>query len=285
MTTGHILITGASGSIGRMLRPRLARDGRTLRLLDVTPPDTPAPEEDVETVTASVTDLGAMRAACEGVDAVIHLGGISSEGAWEDVLGVNIDGTRCVLEAARQTGVTRVVLASSNHAVGFWARDEAPPEGLPADVSPRPDTYYGVSKVAMEGLGRLYHARFGMDVLCLRIGTCVARPHSLRSLATWLSPDDAGRLVEACLSTPSLGFRLVWGISRNTRRWWSLASGEGIGFHPVDDAEVFAGEMIAEAGEPDLSDPIHRLVGGEFCGTELGVPLEAFPASRGVGSP
>lgn len=265
-----ILITGASGAIGGSVRSHLAREGRSLRLLDLSPPDEPEPGADV--VVASITDTDAMRAACEGVDAVIHLGANSTEAPWSEILANNIDGTRGVLDAARLAGVPRVVLASSNHAAGFWSRDEAPPEGLPADASPRPDTYYGVSKVTMEALGRLYHTRFGMDVLCPRIGSFTPRPGNLRALATWLSPDDTGRLFEASLTAPDPGFRVFWGISRNTRRWWSLAAGEEIGYHPVDDAELFAGELVAEHGEPDLADAVHRLVGGAFCLTELGVP-------------
>jgi uronate dehydrogenase len=61
-----------------------------------------------------------MTEACEGVDAVLHLGGLSTVGySWDEYLDVNVNGTRCVLEAARLCGVPRVVYASSHHAVGF----------------------------------------------------------------------------------------------------------------------------------------------------------------------
>lgn len=270
----RILITGAAGRIGRMLRPRLARAGRTLRLLDIVPPEPHGPDEQVEPVTATVTDLDAMRAACRDVDAIVHLAGIPNESRrWSDIVEVNIGGTQRVLEAARQEGVGRVVLASSNHAVGFWTHDAAPPEGLPAEAAPRPDTYYGVSKVAMEALGSLYHSRFGIDVICLRIGTCAPRPTSPRALITWLSPDDAGRLVEACLSQEASGFHVVWGISRNTRRWWSLAEGAAIGYHPADDAEAYAADVLNGDGEPDFTHPELRLLGGRFCTSPLGNPL------------
>ena len=266
MTDQRVLMTGAAGKIGRMVRARMA--GRPLRLLDVVPPDPAGPGEDVETMTASVTDDDAMKAACRDVSAVVHLGGISGEAAWETVLDVNVHGTRTVLEAARRAGVPRVVLASSNHAAGFRTRDDGDP--LPAGVPARPDTYYGVSKVAMEALGSLYHDRFGMDVICLRIGTMAERPTAPRALATWLSPDDGTRLVEACLSAPSPGFRVVWGVSRNTRRWWSLAEGEELGYDPRDDAEAFAADVLADGERPDPADPVHFRVGGPFCDTPLG---------------
>jgi hypothetical protein len=131
---------------------------------------------------------------------------------------------------------------------------------------------YGWSKMAAEGIGRLYADRFGFDVICLRIGLWFPTPPGLRGLALWLSPDDGARLVEACLSAESPGFRVVWGISRNTRRWWSLAEGEAIGYHPKDDAERFAAEYIAEHGQPDFAgDPVLNRVGGQWCDVALGV--------------
>ncbi|MDV3123489.1 NAD(P)-dependent oxidoreductase [Mycobacterium sp. 21AC1] len=267
--TQTVLITGANGGLGRLMRPRLARPGRTLRLLDLVAPEAPGDGEAVEVLVGSVTDAKAMRDACTGVDAVIHLGGISVEAPWQDILTNNIDGTRVMLEEARAAGVARVVLASSNHAVGFYGRDDAGPDGLPADIPPRPDTYYGFSKAAQEALGALFHSRYGMDVTCLRIGSCFEKPWDSRSLWTWMSPDDGARLLEACLATPEPGFRTVWGISRNTRRWWSLKAGEQIGYHPQDDSEVFAQEILA--GVDESAPGAHeRFVGGKFCFTELG---------------
>ncbi len=265
----RLLVTGAAGLIGQMLRPRLRRPGRVLQLLDVVAVPPGGVSEAVETVTASVTDLEAMTTAMRGVEAVVHLGAISAEAPWQDILHVNVHGTYCVLEAARLAGLRRVILASSNHAVGFYAREDAGGEELPADVSARPDTYYGWSKAAIESLGRLYADRFAMDVLCLRIGTCSQQPTDARSLATWLSPDDAARLVEACLSAQRPGFRTVWGISRNTRRWWSLAAGEALGYDPVDDAEAWASTIDHSHHDHQA----HQLVGGPFCSAPLGIPM------------
>jgi uronate dehydrogenase len=251
-----ILLTGASGSIGHMLRRRLGH--HELRLTDV------RAGEGVEAL--DVTDAAAVERACRGVDAVVHLGGIAGEGPFEDVLAVNVRGTERVLRAAHDTGVPRVVLASSNHAVGLYDRTEAGPEGLADDVPPRPDSYYGWSKAAMEALGRLYHDRYGLHVTCLRIGSCTEEPGDPRDLSVWLSPDDVARLVEASLT--ATGWRLVWGVSANTRRWWSRAGGRAIGYEPKDDAEPWA----ATVGEPDLNLPEHRLVGGTMAEKPLGKP-------------
>ena len=255
-----ILITGAAGRIGTMLRSRLARPGRVLRLLDIAPlAQPPGPGE--EDVTASVTDIAAVTAACTGVDAVVHLGGIPTEDAWAPILDVNINGTYTIFEAARRAGVPRVVFASSNHAVGFEPRESFP---VPEGAVPAPDTYYGVSKVAGEALAALYARRYGVEAICVRILSCFDRPQNPRMLATWLSPDDAGRLFEACLTAPAPGFRVIYGVSANTRGGWvSLDGARALGYEPRDDAERYATEVLA-AGGPDPADPVFRYLGGEF---------------------
>jgi len=254
-----ILITGAAGRIGTMLRVRLPRPGRTLRLLDIEALTAGAGEE---VIRASITDMAAMTAACQGADAVIHLAGISSEAPWPQILEVNIHGTYVVFEAARRAGVPRVVFASSNHAVGFAPREAFP---VPDYAFPVPDTYYGVAKVAGEGLAAMYHYRYGLDAVCIRILTCFERPPSIRALATWLSPADVARLFEACLTAPSPGFRVVFGVSDNTRGGWvSLDEARSLGYEPRDDAEVYAAEVIAEHGPPDSAGPLFRYLGGEF---------------------
>ena len=257
--TERILLTGAAGAIGAMLRPRLARAGRTLRLVDIAPLSAGADEE---AVRGSVSDLDTMVAACADVAAVVHLGGISSEAPWAEILEHNINGTYTVLEAARRAGAPRVIFASSNHAVGFVPMDEQVGEYR----YPRPDTYYGVSKAAGEALGSLYHDRYGLDVICLRIGSCDERPGNERALGTWLSPDDCGRLVEAAITAPAPGFRVVWAISANTRATWPLAEARALGYDPQDDAEAYAGSV------PPASDAEKRYLGGEFCSPDLDAP-------------
>ena len=256
-----VVVTGAAGRIGAILRTRLAAPGRVLRLLDVVPV---AAGPDEEATTASVTDMAAMTEACEGADAVIHLGGIPSEAEWEAILDVNINGTYTVLEAARRAGVPRVIIASSNHAVGFTPLGAGP---IPDYVFPAPDTFYGASKAAGEALGALYSRRYGMDVVCVRILSCFERPQNARMLGTWLSPDDAGRLFEACLTVPSPGYRVIFGVSANTRGGLvSLAEARALGFEPKDDAEQFAAEVLAEHGDITPGDPAGRFLGGDFTG-------------------
>jgi hypothetical protein len=140
-----------------------------------------------------------------------------------------------------------------------------------------PDTYYGVSKAAGEALAALYARRYDLEAICVRILSCFDRPRNPRMLATWLSPDDAGRLFEACLTAPAPGFRVIYGVSANTRGGWvSLDGARALGYEPRDDAEAFAAEVLAgtrtraEAPPlpgyawPDPADPVFRYLGGEF---------------------
>lgn len=258
-----ILITGAAGRIGRLLSARLARPDRTLRLLDRTPLP---PAVATDSYVADVCDLDAMTAACRDVEAVVHLAGNPAEDTWQALLRSNVDGTRTVLEAARATQVNRVVLASSVHAAGYYTPADAPPAGLPADVTPRPDTYYGWTKAAMESLGRLYADRYDMRIISLRIGACLPVPEpDPRVLARWLSPDDCGRLVEAALTTRRPGFHIVWGVSRNTSGWLSSEAAREIGFDPQDDAQ----QHIPQLTNLPRTEPL----GGHFCSFPLGQPV------------
>jgi NADP-dependent aldehyde dehydrogenase len=195
------------------------------------------PHEPVEIFRGSVTDPEMLDEVCRGTDAIVHLGGFAGDAPWPELSEVNVGGSREVLEAALRHRVRRVVVASSNHAAGFHLRTSHP---LEDDVTPLPDSLYGVSKAATEALCHFYSLRFSMDVVCLRIGSCFDVPESQRMLSTWLSPRDFVRLVKASLSSSRPGFQLVWGVSANTRRWWSRAGGDAIGFRPEDDAEAFA---------------------------------------------
>lgn len=271
MTEQRVLITGASGVVGRFMRTRLAKPGRSLRLLDITAPDPAGPDERVEVITGSINDADVLATAFDGVDAVLHLGGQSREDTWSNIVSTNIDGTHNVLEAARAAGTTRAILASSNHAVGFRVVGENGAAGLSADITPRPDTYYGVSKAAVEALGALYHHRFAMDVICVRIGSCFEAPWDVRGLSTWLSPDDGGRLFEACLTAPTPGYRIIWGVSDNTRRVVSIAEAEELGYRSEDNAEKFAAEILAnQKEESQKGGP--EYIGGPFTTAALGVP-------------
>lgn len=259
-----VLITGSSGSIGRSLARSLPALGWQLRGFD-----RERSADGLDQVQGDITDPAALDTAMAGVRAVVHLAGQATEAPWPVIREANLEGCFQVFEAARRAGVRRVVYASSNHAVGFTPRptgDSAAgePAELPADTPPRPDTLYGVSKAFGEALARYYVDRYGMQVACLRIGTFADSPPDARSMATWLSPADCTRLVDACLRTDRLGFALVWGVSANRGRWWSLDAGQALGYTPLDDASL-SQEPGAAAQASDL------LVGGGFTDQSFGI--------------
>ena len=259
-----VAVTGGTGRIGGFLREGLRRPGRVLRLLDTTAAADPSDLEEV--VVGSVTDRDLVARLVSGADAVVHLAGIPTEAPWPDILDVNVGGSQAVLHAAAEAGVRTVVVASSNHAAGYWSR---PGDGslLADDVPPRPDSFYGWSKAAVETLGRLYHDRYGLTVVNLRIGWCSRHPGNVRGAEIWLSPGDVARLVEAALGPDICGYHTVWGVSANTTSWWSPEGGAAIGYRPVDDSARYASEL--EQSDTDLPSEL----GGEFVANPLGRPL------------
>lgn len=273
----RVLITGAAGSIGRVLVAGLTERGYAVRGLDRRPlvPADPA----LDLVVGDCADPATVADALAGVDAVVHLVGIPSETDLPTAMAAHVLTTGTVLEAMRDRGVRRLVYASSNHAVGWHGRTER----LPTDVRPRPDTYYGVAKVAAEALISLHADRYGVSAACLRIGSFGPRPQTRRHLATWLSPGDAVRLVDTCLSAPDLGYRVLFGISANTRAWWDLGPALALGYQPVDDAERYATQILATTASAQ-DDHDGRRVGGDFTGPDYDRPAFDRPTLRSAGA-
>lgn len=250
---GTVAITGAAGRIGSAVRAGLRDEVTRLVLIDRVELTASSSTEDVHRLDLRDTD--AVAEALEGVDAVVHLGGIPDEAPLPDLLDANVLGTHNVLEGARRQGVRRVVLASSNRLGGFHPVTETVTPDLPA----RPDGLYGVSKVAMEALGRLYADKFGLSVVCLRIGSYEDTPTERRHLSTWLSPRDCLGFVHAALTAPDVHYTTAYAVSANTARFWDIAAGAELGYIPVDDAEAFASSLPA-AGDPTGSE----LQGGAY---------------------
>jgi uronate dehydrogenase len=107
----------------------------------------------------------------------------------------------------------------------------------------RPDSFYAVSKVAVEALGRLYADKFGLEVVNVRIGSFEEQPRNVRHLSTWLSPADCVAAFVAAMTAPGVRHATFYGVSNNTRRFWSLEAGNALGFHPVDEAELYAASL------------------------------------------
>ena len=254
----RLLLTGAAGALGRELRPRLKAYCDALRLSDIADLGSAAAGEELR--PAALEDKAAVHALLEGVDAVVHLGGVSVEKPFDVILPANIVGVFNLYEAAREHGVKRVVFASSNHVTGFYRQDET--------ISPqdpvRPDGYYGLSKAFGENLSRFYFDRYGIETVCVRIGSSFPEPKDRRMLATWLSFDDLERLVVAALAAPAVGHTVMFGMSDNRLTWWDNTSARHVGYRPQDSSEPFRPAVEARQQRIDLTDPAAVFQGGGF---------------------
>jgi len=257
-----VLITGAAGGVGSFLRRELKGRYR-LRLSDIAAVDCGPDETFVE---AELGDLAALRQAVSGVDGIIHLGGFSVEGDWETILEANIIGTRNLYEAARLEGVRRIVFASSNHAMGFYRRDQV----IDHTNYPRPDSRYGVSKVFGEAIGSLYADKYGAEVMAIRIGNVAEAPLDVRRLSIWISPRDLAQLVCIGLEHPDIQFEVVYGMSDNVPSWWDNWNARRLGYAPQDRSADHAAGVLAEHSA-DTGDPLaDAMQGGSFVSTERG---------------
>ena len=257
----RLLLTGAAGGLGRELRTRLKEYCTTLRLSDIADLDSEVPGEKLR--PARLEDASAMLPLLEGVDAVVHLGGVSTEQPLDPILQANIVGAYNLYEAVRKQGVKRVVFSSSNHVTGFYRQDEVVGLRDPA----RPDGLYGLSKAFGEDLSRFYFDRYGIETVCLRIGSSFPEPRNRRMLATWMSYDDLERLVVASLTAPVVGHSIIYGMGDNTTTWWDNILARHIGYRPQDSSEPFRAKVEAADPQPDLTDPAVIYQGGPFVRT------------------
>jgi uronate dehydrogenase len=257
----RLLLTGAAGGLGQVLRPRLRALAETLRVSDIADPGAAAAgEEVVPPARSDLADKAAVLAMLEGVDAVVHLGGVSTEQAFETILPANIVGTYHVYEGARLAGTRRIVFASSNHVTGFYRQSETiTPRSLP-----RPDGYYGLSKAFGENLAQFYFDRHGLETVSLRIGSSFPAPRGRRGLSSYLSFDDLERLVVAALTAPVVGHSIIYGVSANRSVWWDNRSASHLGYAPQDTSEPWRAEL--EAAQPLIGrhDPEAVYQGGPF---------------------
>ncbi|AEV84502.1 epimerase [Actinoplanes sp. SE50] len=269
---GTVVITGAAGRIGSVVRRHLRADVRRLVLVDRVPLSVESPVE--QTIRLDLADLDAVAAAMAGADAVVHLAGLPDEAPMADLLDSNVLGTYHVLEAARRHRVGRVVLAGSNRVTGFYPVGQV----VTPDDPVRPDGFYGVSKVAVEALGRLYADKFGLSVVCLRIGSFEDEPTEARYLATWLSPRDGVGFIRAAITAPDVHFVTAYAVSANTRRFWDTAAGAQIGYQPVDNAETYAARVPGSEATTDSA----AVQGGAYASPEYSLRHAVTPPPSGV---
>ncbi len=258
----RVLLTGAAGGVGGMIRPLLAAQYPEVVLSDIKEVTGLAKNETF--IPCELSDPASVEKICEGVDGIIHLGGFSVEGPWDVIHQSNIIGCYNTFEAARKKGVKRVVFASSNHAVGYYPRVQR----IGTDVVPRPDSRYGVSKLFGEGLGAMYAYKHGLRVLSLRIGNVGEKPLDKRRMAIWIRPDDLVQLIRIGLEHPEIRYEVMYGASYNETSWWDNSNAYKFGYRPKGNSEDFREHALAEQAKI-AADPVGDYYqGGTFCGME-----------------
>ncbi|KQR62591.1 NAD(P)-dependent oxidoreductase [Acidovorax sp. Leaf160] len=257
----RLLLTGAAGGLGFVLRERLGAFADIVRLSDIAPIPPAATDRQAaeEIVPCNLADKAAVDALVQGCDAIVHLGGVSVERPFEEILEANIKGVFHIYEAARRHNVRRVVFASSNHVIGFYRQTER----IDANARRRPDGYYGLSKSFGEDMASFYFDRYGIETVSLRIGSSFPEPKDRRMMSTWLSYDDLTQLVGKALFTPNVGHTVVFGASDNRDAWWDNHAAAHLGYRPQDSSERFRAQVESRPA-PAATDPAAIYQGGAF---------------------
>lgn len=248
-----VLLTGARGRIGQCLiegfgerydlrgfdRQACQCEGRQCQS---------CADANVPAMIGDLTDFEMLREAMRGVDVVVHLAATKNEAPFvEDLVPNNIIGTYNTFEAARQSGVRRIVFASTVQTVAGY------PKGQTIRIAdpPRPSTLYGATKVVGESLGRWFHDTHKLEFVAIRIGWFL--PYDSPMLRCnpggrniWLSPRDAVRLFGCAIEKPDVGYALVFGTSiTQFERLSRIEARELLGYQPCDDvAEIEIEEEI-----------------------------------------
>ena len=265
-----LVLTGAAGRLGSVLREPLSKLCDELISSDIL--DGPETLHENETfIKADLGNLDEIVALLDGADMVVHFGAIGDEAPFETLLAPNFIGAYNIWEAAHRNQVRRVVYASSIHAVGMHKKTDF----IGIDAPHRPDSFYGLAKCFAEDLASLYWDKRGIESVCMRILSCATVTNS-RAVGSWLSYDDLIHLVERAISTPITGFSIVYGVSNNDRAPVDNSKARHLGYHPKDNAEIYAEEIYKADGPLDPQDPAHTHHGGPFASVELGQSGIAF---------
>ncbi|KAF1047868.1 MAG: Uronate dehydrogenase [Herbaspirillum frisingense] len=257
----RLLLTGAAGGVGRALRPRLAGFADTVRVSDLAramEAAGPAAAHE-EALGCDLADRAAVDAMVAGCEAIIHLGGVSVERPFEEILDANIRGVFHIYEAARRHQVKRVIFASSNHVTGYYRQDQR----IDAHDPRRPDGYYGLSKSYGEDMAQFYFDRYGVETVSIRIGSIFPEAKDRRMMASWMSLDDFEQLLRRALFIPDVGHTVVYGMSDNAYTWWDNRHAAHLGYTPKDSSEIFRAKVEAQP-KPAPDDPVAVLQGGAF---------------------
>lgn len=250
---GRILITGALGLVGSGIRPVL-RVQNDMVLFSRQPPDQLAENE--VSVIGDVADRDAVFKACEGCSGVIHLA--ASHGfsiSFEETLDANYRGTINVLDAAVENGVQHAIFASSNHGWGFYEKAKTPVQNA---ASPRPDGWYGISKIWGESVMAYYADAYGLSTTSLRIGNTSESVADERRTHMWMSYRDMAGLMETCLQRRDGTHQAFFATTDCKAPYFDSSGVTRSGFSPKDPPE----QNLSSDFRPEKDR--HDRIGGDF---------------------
>jgi len=260
-----IVLTGAAGYLGDMCRGPLSQMCETLVSTDIV--DAKSDLHPNETfIKADIGVFDEVAALMDGVEMVVHFGSIADEASWDRIFHSNMISAYNIWESAYQAGARRIVYASSIHAVGMYGKDQF----IDSDVRQRPDTFYGLAKCFGENLGSLYWDKRGLEAVAMRILSATPKPGNSRALGTWQSPDDAVQMVLKAVTSPTVGYTVVYGVSNNDRAGVDNSKASFLGYRPKDNAEDFAADILPNAAPQDPHNPEDTCHGGPFAVVPLG---------------
>jgi nucleoside-diphosphate-sugar epimerase len=231
----RVLITGAGGQIGQLVIEALA-DQYDFVLSDKRPLPHPTP---LPFIQADIADADSVRRLCPGIDTILHLAADRRpDSPWEDLLPVNLVGVYNVFRAAQESGIRRIIFASSVQVL------EGHPHGTAAPTAPlRPVNLYGASKAWGEALASVFSQQYGMSILCLRLGWVLAKDDSRLTAghgdpAYVITEGDLVRFMASALAAPdSLRYGIFNGLSANRRLRMQTPENMVLpGYTPQEDA-------------------------------------------------
>jgi uronate dehydrogenase len=266
MTKQRILLTGAAGRVGRLVRP-LLQETYALRLCDLSPLAATAADEEI--IQGDLADPAVAARAVAGVAAVVHLAGLVAPAvSFEDTLSPNYRAVLALLEACRHGGVPRFVFASSHHIVGLHAAG-----ALAADAPLAPDGFYGLSKAFGEAACALYARRFGLRTWTIRIGNADPEVIDGRRERLWVSACDLVQLIRIGIEHAEVRCEIVYGTSQCPDPFFPPEVAARFGYRPQDHASNHRAPNFRPFAALGACDGA-GLVGGGFAASELPEPFQ-----------
>lgn len=270
-----VLITGAAGKIADVLCDLPYQ----LVFTDINEPDRDSPIWNHYFEQGDLNDSSFLKKLLKNKQVLIHLGGSSSpDSSWEDVVRNNISGTRNIFHAAKNSKVDKIIFASSNRVYGMYEEENSEyfyssqekESKITEEDEPRPNSYYGVSKIFGESLGRYYSEVYDIDFISLRIGSVLSEKYDHpygyaqilvdedkveindpeynrqvgRLKGTWLARRDFCHIVDCCIKT-KCNYGIFNAISDNSRAWLSIARAKEIlNYQPKENAENWTKDKL-----------------------------------------